>query len=74
MLNSSKTSEEVIGEIKESFNEEFSTLKSVTFDRGADLPITINYLLALISAIQAWQKVAVENKEFAYLSMLDHIS
>ena len=63
VLNTSKTSEEVIGGIKESFNEEFSSLKSITFDRGTEfanhhqLPTSTYFC----DPGSPWQKGAVEN-------------
>ena len=53
VLNSNKTSEEVIGRIKESFNGELSALKSMTFDRGTEFANHHQLPTALISAIQA---------------------
>ena len=63
VLNSSKTSEEVIGGIKESFNEDFSSLKSITFDRGTEF--ANHHQLATSTYFcdpgSPWQKGAVEN-------------
>ncbi|MGB4190956.1 MAG: IS30 family transposase [Rickettsiales bacterium] len=63
VLNSSKTSEEVIGGIKESFNEALFSLKSITFDRGTEF--ANHHQLATSTYFcdpgSPWQKGAVEN-------------
>jgi len=63
VLNSSKTSKEVISGIKESFNEDNISLKSMTFDRGTEFA---NHHELSISTYfcdpgSPWQKGAVEN-------------
>ena len=63
VLNSSKTSEEVIGGIKEKFTGDISSLKSITFDRGTEfanhhqLPTSTYFC----DPGSPWQKGAVEN-------------
>jgi transposase, IS30 family len=63
VLNSSKTSEEVIGGIKEAFDGEPFSLKSITFDRGTEfanhhqLPTNTYFC----DPGSPWQKGAVEN-------------
>ena len=63
ILNSSKTSAEVIGGIKRSFDGEPSSLKSITFDRGTEfanhheLPASTYFC----DPGSPWQKGAVEN-------------
>ncbi len=63
VLNLSKTSEEVIGGIKSSFNEDLISLKSMTFDRGTEfanhheLPANTYFC----DPGSPWQKGAVEN-------------
>ena len=63
VLNSSKTSAEVIGGIKRSFDGEPSSLKSITFDRGTEfanhheLPASTYFC----DPGSPWQKGAVEN-------------
>ena len=63
VLNSNKTSEEVIGGIKSSFNEDLISLKSMTFDRGTEFA-NHHELLAntyFCDPGSPWQKGAVEN-------------
>ncbi len=63
VLNSNKTSAEVIGGIKSSFNEDILSLKSMTFDRGTEfadhhqLPAHTYFC----DPGSPWQKGAVEN-------------
>ncbi len=63
VLNSNKTSAEVIGGIKSSFNEDILSLKSMTFDRGTEfanhheLPANTYFC----DPGSPWQKGAVEN-------------
>ncbi len=63
VLNSSKTSEEVIGGIKEKFTGDLSSLKSITFDRGTEfanhhqLPTSTYFC----DPGSPWQKGSVEN-------------
>lgn len=63
MLNSGKTSDEVIGGIKEAFDVKLLSLKSMIFDRGTEFA---NYYQLLTSTYfcdpgSPWQKGAVEN-------------
>ena len=63
VLNSSKISEEVIGGIRKTFDDELSSLKSITFDRGTEfanhheLPASTYFC----DPGSPWQKGAVEN-------------
>lgn len=63
VLNSSRTSEEVIGGVRDSFDDELSSLKSITFDRGTEfanhheLPASTYFC----DPGSPWQKGAVEN-------------
>jgi len=63
VLNSNKTSEEVIRGIKEKFTGDISSLKSITFDRGTEfanhhqLPTSTYFC----DPGSPWQKGAVEN-------------
>ncbi len=63
VLNSGKTSEQVIGGIKESFNGIGASLKSMTFDRGTEF--ANHYELPADTYFcdpgSPWQKGAVEN-------------
>lgn len=63
VLNSNKTSKEVIGGIKEQFIQEASCFKSITFDRGTEF--ANHHELAASTYFcdpgSPWQKGAVEN-------------
>ena len=63
VLNSNKTSSEVIGGIKSSFNEDALSLKSMTFDRGTEFAnhheLSANTYFC--DPGSPWQKGAVEN-------------
>lgn len=63
VLNSNKTSKEVIGGIKEQFIQEASCFKSITFDRGTEF--ANHHELATSTYFcdpgSPWQKGAVEN-------------
>ncbi len=63
VLNSSKTSEEVIGGIKKSFNEDLISLKSMTFDRGTEFANhhELSADTYFCDPGSPWQKGAVEN-------------
>lgn len=63
VLNSNKTSKEVIGGIKERFTQESSCFKSITFDRGTEFA-NHHELLAdtyFCDSGSPWQKGAIEN-------------
>ena len=72
VLNSNKTSAEVIGGIKSSFNEDILSLKSMTFDRGTEfanhheLPANTYFC----DPGSPWQKGAVENTNGRIRSLL----
>ena len=63
VLNSSKTSKEVIGGIKERFSQESSCFKSITFDRGTEFANhhELSADTYFCDPGSPWQKGAVEN-------------
>jgi len=74
VLNSNKTSKEVIGGIKSSFNEDLFSFKSMTFDRGTEFS-NHHELLAntyFCDPGAPWQKGAVENMNGRIRSLLPH--
>lgn len=63
VLNSTKTSKEVINGIKSSFNKDFVSLKSMTFDRGTEFANhhELSADTYFCDPGAPWQKGAVEN-------------